>query len=73
MFPILGGMPFIVRFAAPGPLIVTLLSTTSSPLVSCIVPVTEKLIVSPSFASASAWRNEPAPLSFVFVTVVVAA
>jgi hypothetical protein len=35
--------------------------------------VTEELIVSPSLASTSAWRNEPAPLSFVMVTVMVAA
>jgi hypothetical protein len=44
-----------------------------SPLVKPIVPVTAKLIVSPSFASASAWRNEPAPLSLVLVTVIVSA
>ena len=54
---------------------VTLLFTSSSPLVSVIVAgvETEKSIVSPSFAFASAWRNEPAPLSFVLVTVMVAA
>ena len=53
---------------------VTLLSTTSSPLVSAIVPVGDaKLIVSPSEAVASAWRSEPAPLSFVLVTVHVVA
>ncbi|PYL74257.1 MAG: hypothetical protein DMF26_11630 [Verrucomicrobia bacterium] len=38
-----------------------------------MVPVTAKVIVSPSFAMASAWRSEPAPLSFVLVTVMVAA
>jgi predicted membrane protein len=38
-----------------------------------MVPVTAKVIVSPSFAMASAWRNEPGPLSFVLVTVMVAA
>jgi len=32
-----------------------------------------KLIMSPSTASASAWRSEPAPLSLVLVTVIVAA
>jgi hypothetical protein len=31
-----------------------------------------KLIVSPSTASATAWRSEPEPLSFVFITVNVA-
>src|SRR5206468_10618992 len=53
-----------------------LLFTTSWPLVSVMVcPLSDesKLIVSPSFASASAWRNEPAPLSFVLITVNVAA
>jgi hypothetical protein len=44
------------------------LFTSSSPLVSPMVPVTANVIVSPSFASASACRNEPGPLSFVFVT-----
>ena len=34
------------------------------------MPVTAKSIVSPSFESASAWRNEPGPLSFVLVTVM---
>src|SRR5205085_1896731 len=66
-------LPFTARFAAPGPEMVMLVLTSSSPLVSPIVPVTAKLMVSPSLASASAWRNEPGPLSFVFVTVMVAA
>jgi hypothetical protein len=52
---------------------VTFLSIASSPLVSPIVPVTAKVIVSPSLASTSAWRNEPGPLSFVLVTVMVVA
>ena len=55
----------------PGPLIVMFLSITSSPLVKLIVPVTANSIVSPSFASASAWRNEPDPLSFRLVTVMM--
>jgi hypothetical protein len=63
----------MARLAAPGPEMVILLSTSSSPLVKPMVPVTAKVIVSPSFAMASACRNEPAPLSFVFVTVMVAA
>ena len=52
---------------------VRLLLTTSWPLVSVIVPLTEKSIVSPSDALASASRSEPAPLSAVLVTVIVAA
>src|SRR5712671_7216468 len=55
----------------PGPLMVMLLSITSSPLVKLIVPVTAKPMVAPSFASMSAWRREPGPLSFVLVTVMM--
>jgi hypothetical protein len=45
---------------------------------SAVVNVTvategSKLIVSPSWASASACRSEPGPLSFVLVTVIVVA
>ena len=57
----------------PGPETVTLLSTNNSPLVSPIIPVTAKVIVSPSFASASAWRSDPGPPSLVLVTVMVVA
>ncbi|PYL25158.1 MAG: hypothetical protein DMF44_03075 [Verrucomicrobia bacterium] len=64
-------LPLTARFSAPGPETVMLLSTSSSPLVSPIVPVTANSIVSPSFASVSAWRSEPGPLSFVFVTVMM--
>jgi hypothetical protein len=51
-----------------------LLVMTSSAVVS-VTMFTEgsKLIVSPSFASASAWRSEPGPLSFPLVTVMVVA
>src|SRR6476646_1570768 len=66
-------MPTIERWSAPGPEIVTFLATTSAPLVRVIVPRTAKVMRSPSCATASAWRNEPGPLSFVFVTVIVAA
>src|SRR5437762_1248440 len=52
---------------------VILVSTSNSPLVRPIVPVTAKSIVSPSLASASTWRNEPGPLSLVLVTVMVLA
>jgi hypothetical protein len=31
------------------------------------------VIVSPSFTSTNAWRNEPEPLSLVLVTVMVSA
>lgn len=45
---------------------------------SAVVSVTmftegSKLIVSPSWASAIAWRSEPGPLSFPLVTVIVVA
>jgi hypothetical protein len=49
----------------------TLWFTVKKPVVNVTVPEIEKLIVSPSFASASAWRNEPGPLSFALVTVMV--
>src|SRR5438093_11938952 len=61
------------RRFAPGPLMVIFLLITSSALVRLIAPVTAKLIVSLSCASASAWRSEPGPLSFVLVTVMVSA
>src|SRR5439155_16726439 len=60
----------------PGPLIVMFLSIASSALVRlmvCPLSAGSKLIVSPSFASASAWRSEPEPLSFMLMTVMVAA
>src|SRR6266536_3865240 len=62
-----------VSVFGPGPLIVMLLSITSSPLVKPMVPVTAKVILSPSFALTSACRNEPGPLSFVLVTVMMVA
>ena len=52
---------------------VRLLLTNSSPVVSVIVPVTLKSIVSPAFASMIACLSESAPLSLVFITVIVAA
>src|SRR5947207_2385527 len=63
----------MVSFAAPGPRMVTLLSTNSSPLVSVIVPLTVMLIVPPLDARESALRNEPGPLSAVLVTALVPA
>src|SRR5437762_1905667 len=59
------------RRFAPGPLMVMFLLITSSPLVRPMMPVTAKVIVSPSFASASACRNEPGPPSLVLVTVMM--
>src|SRR5205085_10533283 len=60
------------RTSAPDPLIVMFFVIVSSPLVRTIVELvgTLKVIVSPSCAAASAWRNEPAPLSAVLVTVI---
>ena len=58
-------LPLIARLSAPGPEIVTFLVTSNSPLVKPMVPVTAKPIMSPLFASASAWRNESGPLWFV--------
>ena len=53
---------------------VMLLAMVSSAVVSVTTPTEgSKLIVSPSCASASAWRSEPAPLSFPLVTVIVVA
>jgi len=59
------------NFSAPGPLIVTVLVTNSSPLLVDGAGNVASLMVSPSFASATACRSEPGPLSFVFVTVMV--
>src|SRR5438309_11260091 len=64
------------RLVGPGPLMLTILFTISSPLVSVIdCPLSEesKLIVSSLCASASALRKEPGPLSFLLLTVMVAA
>src|SRR6266446_554651 len=59
------------RTSAPGPLIVRFFVITSSPLVRMIVELAMlNVIVSPFCAAASAWRNEPAPLSPVLVTVM---
>jgi hypothetical protein len=65
------------RALDPGPLMVTFLATSSSPALRVIVPVTEKVIVSPLLAMLSAQRNEPGmrggTLSSVLVTVIVSA
>lgn len=65
--------PLAANWAAPGPWMVRSLSMTNFPVVSVIVPVTLNKIVSPGRAVAIALRSEPGPLSFVLVTVWVAA
>jgi len=53
---------------------VRFLSITNSPLVRVtVVTLGAKLIVSPGEAALIACRKEPVPLSFPFVTVMVAA
>ena len=50
------------------------LPITSSPpvkVMTCPFSEVSKSIVSPSFAIASAWRNDPRPLSLVLMTVIV--
>ena len=74
--PIRGGSVLLtLSEPGPGPLMVVAWVMAISPVVSVMVAgyVRLKSIVSPSLAIASAWRNEPAPLSLVFVTVMVAA
>ena len=67
-------LPSTASTSAPGPLIVTLVSTSSSPLVRLITPeIPVASIVSPSFATARAWRIEPGPLSLVLVTTITVA
>ncbi len=66
--------PLTVSSPAPGPTIWRFLLMSSAPLVSVIVwpsSFEENWIVAPSLALMSAWRSEPAPLSLVFVTVIV--
>src|SRR5262249_35950614 len=66
-------LPLTVTLPAPGPWMVRLWATSSSPLVSAIVPVRPlaKLIVSP-LAEAAIWaRSEPAPLLCRLATVKV--
>src|SRR5579862_8265664 len=64
--------PLTERLDAPGPLMVRVLLIKSSPVVSVIVPVTLKLMVSPGEVFAIAARRDPAPLSARLVTVIVA-
>src|SRR5436190_16090381 len=48
------------------------LLTSNSPLVNVMIPLTENTIVSPAAAPTITCRREPAPLSAVVVTVLVA-
>ena len=65
----------IVKRLASGPVMVRFLLITNSPLVRVtVVTLGAKLIVSPDEASKEiACRKDPNPLSFPFVTVIVAA
>src|SRR5215469_6122278 len=70
----LAALPSTASTSAPGPLIATVLFTNNTPVLSVMTPETPVAsIVSPSFAIASACRNEPRPLSFVFVTGITVA
>ena len=63
-----------VKRLAPGPVMIRFLSITNPPLVTVtVVRLGAKLIVSPGEAAMIACRKEPDPLSFPFVTVMVAA
>src|SRR5207302_8288240 len=71
---VLGKLPLMARLVGPGPLMLRSLVMTNWPLVRVIVPVTPVAsMVSPFAAPASAARNDPAPLSAVLLTVIVAA
>src|SRR5438045_9689721 len=63
--------PTIARLKGPAPRIVKFLSITTVPPVNVIVPATLTLMVSPADEIATAFRNEPGPLSNVLVTVSV--
>src|SRR5258708_4161291 len=65
--------PLIARLEAPGPLIVRF-ELIVSVLASVIVAgeARLKLMVSPGAAVVIAFRSDPAPLSLLFVTVMVA-
>jgi hypothetical protein len=66
---VLAALPSIASTSAPGPVMITLWFTTSSPLVRLMTPeIPVASIVSPSFAMPSACRSDPGPLSLVFVT-----
>ena len=61
--------PLIASIAGPGPTMARFFVITSSLLVSVIVPLVPKRIVSAGCAFSIAWRSEPAPESPRVVTV----
>src|SRR5262249_40578520 len=65
--------PLMLRAAAPGPWMVTLLATVRGPL-GVLVPLTPwaNTMVSPELAAATTAASEPAPLARVFVTISTA-
>ena len=69
----LASLPLTDSLPRPGPLIVTPALISNSPLVSVMVPCSPgaKLMVSPLLASATANRNDLAPLSCRLDTVKV--
>src|ERR1700716_1695474 len=64
----------MIRLVAPGPVILILLETSSSPMVNVIVAgsASAKLMTSLFAAPARGARNVPGPASPAFVTVIVA-
>src|SRR5215471_11492714 len=64
--------PSRARLVVPGPLMVRLV-LISRLLASVMVPPTLKLITSPGCAFVTASRSDPGPLSFVLVTLMLAA
>ena len=69
----LNRLPLTERLVAPGPMMLRLVWMTSSLLVSAIVPLLAKTLVSLGSALAIAWRKEPGPLSASVVTTFVVA
>src|SRR5260370_42403744 len=65
----LAALPLTARLAGPGPRVVTLLGTSSPPLISKVVPATaDASIESPLLALARAARNVAGPRSAGLVT-----
>jgi len=67
-------LPSTNSFCTPGPLMVSGLSTTSSPVLRTIVRGVandaSNVTTPPAVAQVSAWRSEPAPASFTLLTTV---
>ena len=60
--------PLIVRFAAPGPAMLSATRIGGNGLASTMVPLTAIVIARPGVAVCSASRSEPGPESAVVVT-----